>query len=537
LLPIELLIADFSPHSGRRRKIRCIFSPDNPNVCNECFARGSKCIDQENAESDVVLDHRKNLRERVAKLESLVDALLDDKTDQRSAAEALKKLGAGIPPTPSTNPSGGHDSPRAPLTVPIEEPSSTRDAPILSLFDNAVLTRVESKVSTLTGGSPNVSRSQGGTPNEQNWNAAEEDDEPNPNGDEAKNERVRNTLLKHFPPMEKVIQTVRNNETYWSMLNHKCPGILKNMSSFEEFANNVLGASPRSNPSPLATLLLAVCACYPDKGETLDVALEAVEKTIVSDDEYLSTIDGLECAMLQAKSYSDIGQAKKSWRIFRRAISNAQLMGLPRNHSFSPAAEGIWWSLFMGDRLTSLMLGVPYAVQESHMDMRFAGKDLWECTNQEAFMFQIAVLAGRVIDRMLSSKPDSIAEVLDLDAQLDKMAQKVDKDFWNVPPGSSIKTAKQLVDWQVQLLQQMCYHQVRVYLHLPFMLQSATNSRYEYSRKTALESARTMLKLYHTLRFAGFAVYQCKVIDFLGFTADLVLVSPSSIRSEPDNGC
>ncbi|KAH7073053.1 hypothetical protein FB567DRAFT_401680, partial [Paraphoma chrysanthemicola] len=45
----------------RRRKIRCIFQPDNPDVCSECFARGSRCVDQEHANPDVVVDHRKNL--------------------------------------------------------------------------------------------------------------------------------------------------------------------------------------------------------------------------------------------------------------------------------------------------------------------------------------------------------------------------------------------------------------------------------------------------------------------------------------------
>ncbi|KAH7391784.1 hypothetical protein BKA66DRAFT_391864, partial [Pyrenochaeta sp. MPI-SDFR-AT-0127] len=46
---------------GRRRKIRCIYQSDNPDVCSECFARGSRCIDQEHANPEVIVDHRKNL--------------------------------------------------------------------------------------------------------------------------------------------------------------------------------------------------------------------------------------------------------------------------------------------------------------------------------------------------------------------------------------------------------------------------------------------------------------------------------------------
>jgi len=117
----------------RRRKIRCLFSNDNPSVCTECFARGSRCVDQEHAESDVVVDQRKNLRERVARLESLVETLMDDRTD-RGAAEALRDLRSSkLPPTPV-------DSEESPLGPGNQEvPGHTDQVPILALFNNEVV--------------------------------------------------------------------------------------------------------------------------------------------------------------------------------------------------------------------------------------------------------------------------------------------------------------------------------------------------------------------------------------------------------------
>lgn len=120
----------------RRRKIRCIFTPENQTTCSECFARGSKCIDQEHAESDMVLDQRKNLRERVARLESLVDTLLEDRTD-RGAAEALRELRSSkLPPTPISN----GESPLGPGNQ--EVPGHTDQAPLLTLFNNDVVSRI-----------------------------------------------------------------------------------------------------------------------------------------------------------------------------------------------------------------------------------------------------------------------------------------------------------------------------------------------------------------------------------------------------------
>jgi hypothetical protein len=136
-----------SDHVGRRRKIRCIYAPDNPDICSECFARGSRCIDQEHASSDVVVDHRKNLRERVSRLEALVDSLLDEKTVKseshshsqgRSQADTSSPKAQSIftretlPPTPLTSEASStflQNNQRVP---------SGHHVPILSVFEDAV---------------------------------------------------------------------------------------------------------------------------------------------------------------------------------------------------------------------------------------------------------------------------------------------------------------------------------------------------------------------------------------------------------------
>lgn len=75
---------------GRRRKIRCTYTADHPNVCNECRLRGSKCVDQEHNEDDRSIppgseqgEQRYSLRERVAQLENVVQDLVK-RLDQQS---------------------------------------------------------------------------------------------------------------------------------------------------------------------------------------------------------------------------------------------------------------------------------------------------------------------------------------------------------------------------------------------------------------------------------------------------------------------
>lgn len=148
LISLSIIIpGHFLINTGRRRKIRCIFSPDNPDVCSECFARGSRCIDQENANPEVVVDHRKNLRERVSRLEALVENLLDDKTiKSESRSQSISQADTSSPKAPTLYTRETY--PATPLT---SEGSTNflqnnqrvisnrgHHVPILSVFEDAV---------------------------------------------------------------------------------------------------------------------------------------------------------------------------------------------------------------------------------------------------------------------------------------------------------------------------------------------------------------------------------------------------------------
>ncbi len=93
-------------------------------------------MDQEHAATeDGVGDRRKNLRERVAQLEAIVESLLDERPEKR-AAETLSSL---------RSVDIGDDS-----LSPDESSYSTLShggrGPLLSMFDNAVVRRIQTNV-------------------------------------------------------------------------------------------------------------------------------------------------------------------------------------------------------------------------------------------------------------------------------------------------------------------------------------------------------------------------------------------------------
>lgn len=82
----------------RRRKIKCTFEPGRTSICNECFARGSTCIDQEHGDISSFATTSQNsaskdeqnsaLKERVTYLEDLVKQVLDRLPDKNGSNDS-----------------------------------------------------------------------------------------------------------------------------------------------------------------------------------------------------------------------------------------------------------------------------------------------------------------------------------------------------------------------------------------------------------------------------------------------------------------
>jgi len=136
---------------------------------------------------------------------------------------------------------------------------------------------------------------------------------------------------------------------------------------------------------------------------------------------------------------------------------------------------------------------------------------------------KVSQLAGRVIDRNQGVAEQSFAWALQLDQELEDLWKQLDPAWLDYSELlADIET--NAAELRERLMGQICFHQIRVYLHLPFMLKSAQNSRFTYSRTACLNGSREVLRLYQALR-AGTVqpLYECKAIDFIGFTAAVLI--------------
>jgi hypothetical protein len=468
-------------------------------------------VDQENAETDIVVDHRKNLRERVARLEALVESLVDDKSYDRSekhAAEALRSLGSEFPLTPhseDTHSTAGN---------------GTGSAPLLSLFNNDVLSRAENQQPmVLSGPSPNSMGNQNSPGVPSIVYTSQVEPQAAAATAKQKDDRTRQALMSVLPAWEKLRVILRDHQDAWAVFQRKCPGT-REAGSIEQFAHKALTTG---GPQGLGLLVLLYGSCI--EGDTLDQCLALVDRWITSDDEYMGALEGLECALFQGKTYADIGQARRSWLCFRRALTHAQLIGLHRNHAMSIPRETIWWSIYGADRLTSLMLGMPYGIPDAHCNLDFMGQHVGKSSHPLAFFAKIAYFAGKVVDRSQGLNDATYSSALDLEEELNEYANMMPHGWWDAEPlivGNADQNAA--YEWQEKVLGQMAFHQIKAYLHMPFMLKSAVNAGYDNSRKACIDGSREMLRLYHMLRAEGTPLYECKAVDFVGFTACILLV-------------
>ena len=80
--------------------------------------------------------------------------------------------------------------------------------------------------------------------------------------------------------------------------------------------------------------------------------LATVNALVTSDDEFVTTMEGLECLVLQGMFYINGGSPRRAWLIFRRALSIGQLMGLQKTTASSvfPNARNMWHRMVQGDR-------------------------------------------------------------------------------------------------------------------------------------------------------------------------------------------
>lgn len=172
-----------------------------------------------------------------------------------------------------------------------------------------------------------------------------------------------------------------------------------------------------------------------------------------------------------------------------------------------------------------MLLGLPYGLNDNHYRSVIMAPGMPQGFN---FVLRCAIVCGKIIDRNMTSDKPSFSKAMELDEELESIASSLPKDWWSIPKDLEyLPQTSELDDLREQLLQQFYFFWVKLYLHLPFLVESPAGSPRSFSRVACIESAKQILRRYRLLRCrtkTGFCLFECKTTDFACFTAAVVLL-------------
>ncbi|KAJ3499209.1 hypothetical protein NLG97_g503 [Lecanicillium saksenae] len=455
----------------RRRKIRCIFVPGKA-ICVHCELRGCQCIDQR---------------------------------DARTEATHLCRDGVQSNANTSTSDRSGY---RTKVVV-----GTTRSKPEFSDVANSLQ---DASVNP-----PIVSAMGSATPIPQFDSSATM---PSVSLIDSYRESARKSLLAILPDQEEIISVLTTNRQWWDSFQRKL-GVISftdGLESLEAFAVRVINSG---QVTELATLAVGYERSLDDDYSRLPV----IERLIFSSFDLLCTVKGLECLILLAKTYTDIGKPKRAWLTWRKGLAAAQLLGLHRLRYDTPAMyQRIWWAIYHGDRFTSLLLGLPHGCNDSMLTKashRFPGMDKAVHWISD-LVFDTCIIAGQAIDNNAASDQPSFATAMKLDEQMNSIAASAPCNWWLMDRDVSLQEHEvdQFLDG---LIIQFFFLHVRMYLHLPFITTTTPAEQLLVSSKLCFTISERMLQCYTVLRFTAAVV----LLVSRRWRAAYHLISPEELAS------
>ncbi|KAI9932645.1 hypothetical protein ASPWEDRAFT_193946 [Aspergillus wentii DTO 134E9] len=334
-------------------------------------------------------------------------------------------------------------------------------------------------------------------------------------------------------PSDNDITAIFNTRSQWWKIWRETFGLAwgdEEDNTLEKFATRAVRSE---NPSLLGSLLLCFALSTGDHGRYL----APVERWIMADNRITDHEYDFQCLMALGLCFLSALQPRRAWIVYRKANTLLQLAGIHRLHRKSESLDTIFWQLFGEDRWVSLLIGLPYSVPDHLCDLYIPPIDQ---ASPVSFHYQhMTVLTGRVIDSLQSNTGVSLAAVVGVDEQIDKITAQLPPDFLDMAQISIYPEAKEKSARLYRITQ---IHQLKTFLYLPLFLQhceggcrkSGQSHSTHYARTACTSSARTLLEAFlalydidpstasvdNSMKLTSFSALSAAVVLFLNLLAD-----------------
>ncbi|KAH7384471.1 hypothetical protein BKA66DRAFT_79257 [Pyrenochaeta sp. MPI-SDFR-AT-0127] len=306
----------------------------------------------------------------------------------------------------------------------------------------------------------------------------------------------------------------------------------------QSYALNMLAITRERSIIVARTLLhLAICinSLPPEFDESrlssmwnLDATMQnyvaTVTSLITSSDEQMLTLHGLETLLLLALYYMNSASLRQAWLIVRRGTNLAYLMGFQRiitqPDSDPPVAgvsnaKAIWRHFVDLDRYLGLHLRLPFAAEDYPLSE--------DASLHEIHKSKINVISRQIAELDREVSPQTYATALAMDEKIESIMREMPRDFWEVPNIPSTARSPESYAALERLMVQMWHFEMKIFIHLPYLLRAPQESRYEFSKVTALQASRNVLMRWFALRNASITQACCRFAEIGVFIAAVTL--------------
>ena len=120
---------------------------------------------------------------------------------------------------------------------------------------------------------------------------------------------------KHLPGYDAVIAALERYGAWWDSFRQKTR-VVTQAEPVEQLQTFAARAYTSSSAGKLGLLVVAYARCL-GPGRDDHSLLSLIDQLVISDSSVVSSLDGMECLVLLAKTYTDIGQPRRAWLTWR----------------------------------------------------------------------------------------------------------------------------------------------------------------------------------------------------------------------------
>lgn len=263
--------------------------------------------------------------------------------------------------------------------------------------------------------------------------------------------------------------------------------------------------------------------------QLISTITDAVTKLVTMNDELTSSIEGIECIMMEATIQNHAGKLHQAWRTVRRAAIVGQILGLhrdvplPAEMFLDPKTqsqfdlEQFCFHIACMDRYLSITLGLPHA---SHVP--------YATTPEQLTVFEpidrMARLQCIITERLLDRPKKDLAEVCNIDQLLLEAAAQMPPHWWLIPDSHHSQADDPDHDRTIARFNyQLSHYHLLLRLYLPYVFQPGHSADHGHGKRIALNASREILSRYLAFRTWNKSRYYCRGMDFLALIAVTVL--------------